>query len=118
MTHIQNFKELIVWQRAMEVVREVYLQTAKLPSEEMFGLKSQMRRSSVSIPSNIAEGYKRRSRGDYMRFLNIADGSAAELETQIILAGELFPKVSMVKAAALLEEVQKMISKILSKLNE
>lgn len=118
MAKVQNFKELIVWQRAMEVVKEVYRETAKLPKEEMFGLASQMRRCAVSIPSNIAEGSKRGSKADYVRFLNIADGSAAELETQILLAGDLFPQVSLEKAAALLQEVQRMLTKVLEKLKE
>lgn len=78
---IQSFKQLVVWQRAMELAEEVYRLTESLPSSERFGLISQIRRSAVSIPSNIAEGRQRGTRKDFAQFLRIADGSAAELET-------------------------------------
>ena len=84
-----NFKELLVWQKSIEFVTEIYELTAKFPNEEKFGLVSQIRRASVSIPSNIAEGNSRRSSADYIQFLKIARGSAAEVETQIIISKNL-----------------------------
>jgi four helix bundle protein len=83
--YVESFKHLIVWQRAIELVKEVYRITDGLPKSEMYGLVSQMRRSAVSIPSNIAEGKKRKTKNDFLHFLRIADGSAAELETQVII---------------------------------
>lgn len=113
---VENFKDLIVWQRGMQVVKAIYLTTAKLPESEKYGLCSQMRRCAVSIPSNIAEGKKRRHLRDYLRFLDIADGSAAELETQILIAQEIYPKLGFSAAAELLEEVQKMLNVMIGKL--
>ncbi|OGH76914.1 MAG: four helix bundle protein [Candidatus Magasanikbacteria bacterium RIFOXYC2_FULL_40_16] len=117
MVYIQSFKELIVWQRSIELVKEIYRITNEFPREEMYGLVSQMRRSSISIPSNIAEGYKRKSLGDYVRFLNIADGSAAELETQIIISRDIYKEIDFSKTSLLLEEVQKMLVVLIKKLN-
>ena len=84
-----NFKDLSVWKKSIELVTEIYEFTSKFPSEEKFGLISQIRRAAVSIPSNIAEGNSRRSSADYIQFLKIARGSAAELETQIIISKNL-----------------------------
>lgn len=83
----------------------------------MYGLVSQMRRAVISIPSNIAEGYKRRNIGEFIQFLGIADASAAELETQTILVKELYPQIDTTKAQALLEDVQKMLIVMIKKLN-
>lgn len=79
---INSFKDLIVWQKSMDLVESIYRITEKLPSKEQFGLISQMRRAAVSIPSNIAEGYGRQSKGSYTQFLSISRGSLLELETQ------------------------------------
>ena len=84
-----NFKELVVWKKSMELVTEIYEITGTFPSEEKFGLVSQVRRAAVSIPSNIAEGNSRRSSADYIQFLKIARGSGAEVETQIIISKKL-----------------------------
>jgi four helix bundle protein len=84
-----NYRDLIAWQRAMELVIAVYNATATLPRTELFGLTSQMRRAAVSVPSNIAEGQGRHSRRDYCRFLYHARGSLLEVETQVILAARL-----------------------------
>ena len=78
---VKSYRDLIAWQRARDLVREVYLLTATFPVGERFGLVSQMDRSAVSIPSNIAEGYGRATTQDYLHFLRIARGSAYELET-------------------------------------
>lgn len=86
---LKNFKELKVWQKSYSVCIRLYQATAKFPAEERYGLISQIRRSAVSIPSNIAEGYGRKTTTDYIRFLYIAYGSLCELETQIMLAGDL-----------------------------
>jgi len=86
---LKNYKELKVWQKAYELCLEIYRITAKFPKEERYGLTSQIRRSVVSIPSNIAEGYGRKTTLDYIRMLYISYGSVCELETQILLAGDL-----------------------------
>jgi len=86
---IKNFQDLRIWQKGIEVVKDLYLLTKKFPKEELYGLTSQMRRSAVSIPSNIAEGFRRYYNKEYKQFLYIALGSCAELETQIIIANEL-----------------------------
>lgn len=86
---IRSFRDLRVWQKGIGLVKEVYKITQDFPSVEMYGLSSQMRRASVSIPSNIAEGFRRRFSREQKQFLNIALGSCAELETQIVIAKEL-----------------------------
>src|SRR4029077_13405925 len=85
----QNYKDLIVWQKAIELAKVIYKLTWTFPPEERFGLISQMRRAAVSIPSNIAEGQARRTTPEFVQFISHAEGSAAELDTQIILAVEL-----------------------------
>lgn len=84
-----RYQDLRAWQEAIELVGRVYAVTAKLPQEEMFGLKSQLRRCAVSIPSNIAEGQGRITRGEFHQFLGHARGSLYELETQIVIATKL-----------------------------
>ena len=86
---VKSYRDLVAWQRARELVRETYLLTAAFPDGERFGLISQMNRSAVSIPSNIAEGYGRATTQDYLHFLRIARASAYELETQLVLAQDL-----------------------------
>jgi len=86
---MNSYKELKVWQKAMELVTVVYRATGEFPKEEQYGLTSQMRRSAVSVPSNIAEGWGRGNTGEYIRFLGIARGSLMELETQIIISEKL-----------------------------
>ncbi len=115
--YLESDKELKVWQRSIELVKEIYKITNKFPKSELYGLTSQLRRCSISIPSNIAEGYKRRNIGEYIQFLSIADASAAELETQIIIAKEIYSFVDFIKVESLLEEIQKMLITIIKKLN-
>ncbi len=86
---LKSYKELKVWQKSYQLCLEVYKITAGFPKEEKFGLTSQIRRAVVSVPSNIAEGYGRKTTADYIRFLYIAYGSNCELETQIMLSGDL-----------------------------
>ena len=85
----RDFRQLIVWQKAMEMVTEIYKATRSFPKEELYGLTSQIRRSAVSIPSNIAEGQGRNTKGEFLQFLGIAKGSLCELETQILIAKNL-----------------------------
>jgi four helix bundle protein len=84
-----RYQGLIAWQKAIGFVKEVYGLTARFPQDEMFGLRSQMRRSAVSVPSNIAEGQGRSTAGEFQQFLGHARGSLYELETQIVIASEL-----------------------------
>ena len=86
---VQSYRDLIVWQKARKLVKEVYLTSRRFPKDELYGLTSQMRRCSVSIPSNIAEGQGKRTTGEFLQHLGHARGSLFELETQIILAGDL-----------------------------
>ena len=86
---LKNYKELNVWKKSYQLSLSIYRITAMFPKEERYGLISQIRRSVVSIPSNIAEGYGRKTTADYIRFLYISYGSICELETQILLAGDL-----------------------------
>jgi four helix bundle protein len=83
---VESFRDLIVWQRAIELTFAIYALTKTFPREEMFGLTSQLRRSAVSIPSNIAEGQSRATTGEFKQFLAIARGSNAEVQTQLVIA--------------------------------
>ena len=89
MSDIRSYRDLIVWQKARELVKKVYEGSESFPRNEVFGLTQQMRRAAVSVPSNIAEGYGRGSRPEYIRFLHIARGSLYEIETQLLLAEDL-----------------------------
>lgn len=114
-----SYKDLIVWQRSIEVVLVVYELTRRFPKEEIYGLTSQMRRSAVSVASNIAEGRGRGTRNDYLQFLRIAYGSSAELETQLEIAQRL-PETQGLdysKARPLLDEVMKMLYVMIRSLN-
>ncbi len=86
---MHKFKDLVVWQKARLLVKNIYLVSSKFPSEEKFGLTQQIRRAAVSVPSNIAEGAGRSSNPDFIRFLDIANGSCCEVETQLFLALDL-----------------------------
>ena len=86
---LKNYKELIVWEKSYQLCLHIYKVTKRFPKDEMYGLTSQVRRSAVSIPSNIAEGYGRKTTTEYVRFLYIAYGSVCELETQTMLSGDL-----------------------------
>lgn len=89
MSKVRTHKDLDVWKEAMALTKGIYSLTRDFPKEEIYGLVSQMRRSAISVPSNIAEGAARGSRKDFIRFLYIAQGSLAELETQTLLARDL-----------------------------
>ncbi len=115
---IESYKDLIVWQKSMDLVELIYQITDKLPSKEQFGLISQMRRSAVSIPSNIAEGYGRQSGGSYIQFLSIARGSLLELETQIELCIRLkfIQKTDFEILLNDIVEISKMLSSLIRKI--
>lgn len=100
----------------MDLVVTVYKLTKDFPGEEKYNLVSQMRRSAVSIPSNIAEGYKRDSTADYKRFLNIAEASAVELETQMLISKRLYSDFRYEPVEKLIEEIQKMLYVLVRKL--
>lgn len=113
---LTHYKELIVWQKSMELVKTIYRITQTLPKEELYGLSSQIRRAAVSIPANIAEGQRRKGLKEFLQFLRISYGSASELETELLIAKDLYPKVDYSLAESLLEEVQKMLNAIIKKL--
>lgn len=115
---IQSYQDLVVWQKSMDLSVEIYRLTAQFPKAETYGIASQMRRASVSVPSNIAGGSKRGSRKDFRNFLVIAYGSGAELETQLLLAKrlKLAHDSEYEKSLALLAEVMKMLNALIRKL--
>jgi four helix bundle protein len=108
----KNYRDLVAWQLAMDLTVAVYEATAGYPVDERFGLVAQMRKAAVSIPSNIAEGQGRRSRGAFCQHLSIAHGSLRELETQLILSGRLrfLPDAPCQKHLARMSEVGRLIT--------
>ena len=116
----QSYKDLIVWQKGIALAKIVYRLTQNLPQEEKFGLVAQMRRSAVSIPSNIAEGQARHTTGEFIQFISHAEGSVAELDTQLILSAELhFCDSSNAAAAfALVGELRRMLNVLCRKLSK
>lgn len=113
---IKSYKDLIVWQKSIELVVEVYLLTSKFPKSELFAIVQQLRRAVVSIPSNIAEGYGRRTSKEHTQFYLISFGSALELETQIIISKKLklAEDYDYSKIDLLLNEVIRMLNKMTS----
>ncbi len=114
---VKSYRDLIVWQKSMQLVTQVYSKTKILPREELYGLVAQIRRSSVSIPSNIAEGYGRNSTNDYLRFLQIASGSLYELQTQleICLNLEYLSKEDFESIDEQSREIERMLSSLIKK---
>lgn len=108
---MHNFRELKVWQKSFALVKDIYLVTRQFPKEEMYGLTNQMRRCSVSIPSNIAEGCGRGTDKQLAQFLDIAHGSSCELETQIMLGKELgvINESNLNELVFKIHEIQKMV---------
>jgi len=115
---VESYRDLKVWQRAIQMTLAIYRLTTDFPKEEMFGLTSQIRRAGVSVASNIAEGYGRGSKGEYKQFLAMARGSNLEVQTQLFLATELgFGNAGQLKAAdGLSNEVSEMLNSLLAKL--
>ena len=112
-----GYRDLIVWQKAMDLVDEVYSLVKHLPKEELYALSDQMRRAAVSIPSNIAEGHERKTRREFLQFLSIAAGSVFELETQlsICVRQQYLTEKQVQKALALCEEVGRILTRISTK---
>ncbi|MDP3770417.1 MAG: four helix bundle protein [bacterium] len=116
---IKSYRDLIVWQKSMALVTSIYKLTEQFPQSEIYGLTSQMRRSAVSIPSNIAEGSKRSSRKDFKNFLQIASGSGAELETQVEIAKRMFfgRTLDYQDIDSMLNEVMRMLNSFIKRLS-
>ena len=117
---IKNYQELIVWNKAMDLVSEVYSLTKLLPKEELFALSNQMRRAAISVPSNIAEGQQRMAPRKFIRFLTIARGSNGELQTQLLICARLsyFTSDQIQPVLSLSYEISKMLTTLIAKLAE
>ena len=117
-TNTRSYKDLVVWQKGIALAKIVYGITRSFPSEEKFGLIAQMRRAAVSIPSNIAEGQARHTTGEFIQFISHAEGSLAELDTQLILSIELVFCRSEAAAPAfeLIDELRRMLNVLRRKL--
>ena len=117
---MKTYRDLIVWEKAINFVTIIYLKTKKFPNEERYCLVSQMRRSAVSIPSNIAEGYGRKSKKDYIRFLQIAISSIFEIQTHLEISSNLMylPKNDFNKIFELSREIERMLSSLIIKINQ
>lgn len=115
---MRGYKDLKVWQKAMDLVVAIYTTTSKFPNNEIYGLSSQMKRAAVSIVSNIAEGSKRQTKKDFKHFLTMAFGSGAELETQLEIAKRLLivDEKDFIHVDDLLQEVMRMLSTFISKI--
>jgi len=115
---IESYKNLIVWQKSMDLVILIYEMTKKFPREEIYGISGQMKRAVISIPSNIAEGSRRSSRKDFRNFLINAYGSGAELETQIQITKRLRFEIqeNYLKIEELLSEIMRMLNKLINNL--
>lgn len=116
MNKVVSYKDLIVWQKSMELAKKIYRLTALFPRDELYGIVSQMRRAVVSIPSNIAEGFGRKTNKDTGQLFIVAYASALELETQLLLAQDihLADNSEFSKSYALLTEVLRMLNKMTS----
>ena len=114
---ISSYKDLIVWQKSMKLANEIYRLTEDFPEKEKFGITSQLRRSVVSVPSNIAEGWGRNSSGSYVQFLRIANGSLCEVETQLILSQQLgfCEGKKLNEEFGLIVEISKMLKALIDK---
>lgn len=114
---IKSYRDLIVWQRAIELVKRVYQETSSLPQDERFGLVSQMRRCAISVPSNIAEGWGRGSKQDYIRFLRTARGSLYELATQAEISLQLEFAGNWKNILDMIDEVRRLLHGLLKSLD-
>ena len=120
MTKIKSYRDLQVWQLSKELVKDVYIHTRAFPKEETYGLTQQIRRSCVSLPSNIAEGHARASRREFLYFLSVTLGSLAELETQLELAVDLeyIGMSHLTQTLTKMDQLGKMIRALISSLNQ
>ena len=117
---INDFKDLKIWQKGITIAEKCYFLTRTFPKDELYGIVQQIRRSAISIPANIAEGYGRRYTKEYIRFLNISVGSINELETHLILSErvELCPKQEVDTIISSLQEESRMITSLIKKLEK
>ena len=120
MTQIQSYKDLLIWQKGIALVKSVYVLCDTLPKEEVYGLQSQMKRAAISVPSNIAEGYGRNYSQNYIQFLRIARGSLLELETHLIISRELkhIGKELFQKVQSLITEENKMLNAFIKSISK
>ncbi len=119
MSAVKDYRDLIVWQKAMDLVEAIYRTTAGFPREEIYGLTSQLRRAAVSIPSNIAEGNGRNTTRDYLNFLGMAYGSIKEVETQVLIAERLqyVPSSDSNRLVQMTTEIARLLSGLMNSLN-
>ena len=117
MAEINSFRDLVAWQKAFRLTSMIYAATAEFPKDERFGLTQQLRRATVSVVSNIAEGAGRHTRADYLRFLDMAKGSLYEVQTQLLLASEFeyLPGSATYEAA---EEVERILNGLIRALRK
>ena len=120
MGSIKSYKDLIVWQKAMKLVKVVYIITKKFPKEEIYGLTSQLRRAAVSVACNIAEGQARNSTGEFKQFLGVSKGSLAETETLLLLSKDLdlISSIDLEEMTKVTEEVGKLLNGLLKSLKK
>jgi four helix bundle protein len=116
---IESYKDLIVWQKGIELVNEIYILTKRFPKEEMFGMTNQMRRAAVSIPANIAEGWGRNSTKSYIQFVRISRGSLYEIETMLVIAKNqnYINEEQKSSTSSRIDELGKMLNKLLISLD-
>ena len=117
---LKNYRDLKVWQKSYQLCLDIYKMTKRFPKEEKYGLTSQIRRAALSVPSNIAEGHGRKTTPDYIRSLYIAYGSNCELETQVLLSGDLgyMKAEEFNKLQASIGEVERMLKALIESLKE
>lgn len=118
MSEINTYRDLLVWQKSMRLVKQIYRVSKEFPKEEVYGLTSQMRRAAVSIPSNVAEGHGRHQTKDFVRFLRMALGSLFELQTQLEISHDLryVQDQQRHELDALTQELERMLSSLIRKL--
>ncbi|MCV9930113.1 four helix bundle protein [Flavobacterium sp. LS1R49] len=117
---MNTFRDLLIWQKSMALVTEIYQLASSFPKEEIYGLTSQIRRSSISIPSNIAEGYGRNGNNDYLRFLNISISSLFEIQTQLEISFNLkyINEIQFHKINGESKEIERMLGSFIRKIKE
>jgi len=117
---MKTYRNLIVWQKAITLVTDVYSITKFFPKEELFALSSQIKRSGISIPSNISEGYGRQHRREYIRFLQIARGSLYEPQTQLEISGNLnfLNQTTLISLSEKCNEIERMLNKLIGVLKQ
>lgn len=115
----QSYRDLLVWQKGIELAKLLYPLTATLPAEEKFGLVSQIRRAAVSVPSNIAEGQARHTTGEFIQFISHAEGSVAELDTQLHLSVQLgfFTPTQATPSFTLINDLRRMLNALRRRLS-